>query len=143
MEKNPINKGALNENSAGIGAVTREMVEQRAAELAAINGRSSQGATQADLDQAKRELTGGADISPREAMFEAVSETERWNPVPGSGGHKAPESPSEDEDEEGRSPGEQLVEEGVAEAEHDQMLRAAKDAARNDKAGRRHDGELP
>jgi hypothetical protein len=55
--------------------------------------------------------------------------------LPGSTGHKAPESSDEDEDNEGRSEGEQLVEEGVQEAEHDQMLQAAKAAKKKDGEG--------
>jgi len=31
----------------------------------------------------------------------SAAESEGWNPVPGSTGHKAPKSPSEDEDETG------------------------------------------
>jgi hypothetical protein len=143
MEKNPINKGSLTENSVGLGTVTQKMVRERAAELAVINGRAASAASPSELEQAKRELTGGLDIDPREAMFEDVPETKRWDPVPGSTGHKAPESPSEDEDEEGRSEGEQLVAEGVAEAEHDQMLQAARKAVKDDQDGRRKDGELP
>ena len=38
MKKNPLNKGIIMENAAGIGAVTPAMVEARARELAAING---------------------------------------------------------------------------------------------------------
>ena len=133
MEKNPMNKGIITENFAGIGTVSPKMVHDRAAELAVINGRTAQTATKADWDQAKRELTGGVDADRRESMFEAVPESERWDPLPGSGGTKAPESPSEDEDDEGRSEGEQLVEGGVAEAEHDQMLQAAKEAVKKDK----------
>ena len=38
MRKNPLNKGIIMENAAGIGTVTSEMVEARARELAAING---------------------------------------------------------------------------------------------------------
>ena len=41
MRKNPLNKGIIMENAAGIGTVTAEMVEARARELAAINGRPS------------------------------------------------------------------------------------------------------
>jgi hypothetical protein len=63
-------------------------------------------------------------------MVEALPESARWDPVPGSAGSQAPESPSEDEDDEGRSEAEQLAEDGVGEAEHDQMLQAAR-AARN------------
>jgi hypothetical protein len=36
-----------------------------------------------------------------------------------------PKAPSADEDEEGRSDNERLVEEGIADAEHDQMRQAS------------------
>jgi hypothetical protein len=62
------------------------------------------------------------------AILEATPDTERWNPVPGSAGHKAPVAASADEDGEGRSDNERLVNEGIAGAEHDQMLQAAKDS---------------
>ena len=42
MRKNPLNKGIIMENAAGIGTVTSEMVEARARELAAIDGHSSE-----------------------------------------------------------------------------------------------------
>jgi hypothetical protein len=45
MGKNPLNKGIIMENAAGIGTVTSEMVEARARELAAINGRRLSGNT--------------------------------------------------------------------------------------------------
>ena len=60
-------------------------------------------------------------------IAEAIPESERWDPVPGSTGRKARESEGEDEDSEGRSESAQLFEEGVSEAEHDQMFRAAKE----------------
>jgi hypothetical protein len=132
MNTNPLNKGVLSENFSGIGAVTREMVQARADELAIINGRTPPNASQDDWEQAKRELTGESDADPREGMFEAVPESDRWNPVPGTIGHQTPVSASEDEDDEGRSESEQLVNQGVAEAEHDQMLQAAKEAVKKD-----------
>jgi len=45
--------------------------------------------------------------------------------VPGSTGRQAADSPGEDEDAEGRSEAAQMYEEGISEADHDQMLRAA------------------
>jgi hypothetical protein len=124
---NVLKNGHLSENGAGIGTVTREMVKARAAELALINGRAAGEVRKSDWEQAKRELTGGPEIDPNDAILEAAPESERWDPLPGSQGHKAPESPSDDEDEDGRSESARLVEEGIAEAEHDRMLRAAKD----------------
>ena len=129
MTENPLNKGILAQNFIGIGTVTRKMVRERAAELALINGHAAQGASKTEWDQAKRELTGDSDADPKDTALESVPESERWNPAPGFTGHQVAESPSEDEDDEGRSESTQLVEEGVAEAEHDQMLQSAKAAA--------------
>ena len=123
---NPLKEGALTENSAGIGTVTREMVRERAVELALINGRTALEVSQSDWEQAKRELTGEPDTDPKEAVLESAPESERWDPVHGSTGHKVPVASSEDEDDEGRSDSERLVEEGIAEAEHDQRLQAAR-----------------
>ena len=129
MKTNPLKEGALTENSAGIGTVTQKIVRERAVELAVINGRSAQEVSKSDWDQAKRELTGASDTDPKEAALESAPESERWDPLPGSTGHKVPAAPSDDEDEEGRSDNERLVEEGIAGAEHDQMLQAARKAA--------------
>jgi len=60
MKKNPLNKGIIMENAAGIGTVTSEMIEARARELAAINGHPSSEPSETDYQQAKRELTGEA-----------------------------------------------------------------------------------
>jgi hypothetical protein len=126
MKTNPMKEGALTENSAGIGTVTRQMVRERAVELAIINGRSAQNVSKADLEEAKRELTGEPDTDPKEAALESAPESERWDPVPGSEGRKVPAASSADEDGEGRSDNERLVEEGIAGAEHDQMREASR-----------------
>jgi len=126
MKTDSLKQGALTENSVGIGTVTQEMVQERATELAVINGRSVEDVSVFDLEQAKRELTGETDIDPKDAILEAAPESERWDPLAGSTGHKADATSNEDEDGEGRSDSERLVEEGVTEAEHDQMVQAAK-----------------
>jgi hypothetical protein len=126
MKPNPLKQGALTENSAGLGTVTHKMVRERAIELAVINGRPAQDVSKTDWERAKRELTGEPEIDPKEAILEAAPESERWNPVPGSTGHKVPSAASEDEDDEGRSDEERLVDEGVAEAGLDQMRQASR-----------------
>ena len=125
MSANPLKQGLLTENSAGIGTVTRKMVRERAIELAAINGHSAQEVSKSDWDQARRELTGEPDTDPKAAVLESAPESERWDPVPGSEGGKVPAAPSADEDDEGRSDNERLVEEGIAGAEEDQMHQAS------------------
>jgi hypothetical protein len=126
--KNLLKDGKITANGAGIGTVTRAMVRDRAVELAIINGRPASEVSPTDWDQAKRELTGESDAEPNDVILESAPESERWDPVHGSTGHKAPESGSDDEDDDGRSDSARMVEEGVAEAEHDQMVQAAKEA---------------
>src|SRR5882757_8248105 len=79
MRKNPLNKGIIMENAAGIGTVTSEMVEARARELAAINGHPSK-PSEADYQQAKRELTGEAETDPQEESSESVPDSDGWDP---------------------------------------------------------------
>jgi hypothetical protein len=124
MNTNPLKEGALTENSAGIGTVTRKMVRQRAVELAVINGRSAQEVSTSDWEQAQLELTGNSDKGANEVVLESAPESERWDPVPGSTGGKVPVAPGEDEDAEGRSDNERLVDEGMAGAEYDQTRQA-------------------
>jgi hypothetical protein len=124
MATNPLKDGVLTVNSAGIGTVTRKMVRERAVELATINGRTALEVSKSDWDQAKRELTGDPDGASNEAALEAAPESERWDMLPGSTGRKVPAAPSEDEDDEGRSDNERLVEEGIAGAELDQRHEA-------------------
>jgi hypothetical protein len=132
MRKNPLNKGIIMENADGIGTVTTAMVEARARELARINGHNPSEPSEADYQQAKRELTGEQQIDPREENLESVPESENWDPVPGSTGRQAADSLGEDEDAEGRSEAAQMYEEGSNEAEHDQMLRATEAAEQSD-----------
>src|SRR6266480_3827206 len=126
MRRNPLNKGVIMENADGIGTVTPAMVEARARELAVINGRDSSKLTKADYQQAKRELTGEEEIDVQQENLESLPESETWDPVPGSTGHQAADSLGEDEDAEGRSESAQMFEEGVSEAEHDQMRQASR-----------------
>ena len=132
MKKNPLKDGVISENAAPVGTVTREMVRARAAELAVIDGHLSHDATASHFAQAKRELTGVADIDPKDETLESAPESERWDPLPGSTGTKTRVAPSEDEDEEGRSDNERLTEGGIAEAELEQSFQATKAAAKKD-----------
>ena len=97
------------------------MLRERAVELAEINGRTALEVSKSDLEQARRELTGQSDVDPKDELLESLPESKRWDPLPGSSGLKILAAPGEDEDGEGRSDQERLVEEGVAGAEHDQM----------------------
>jgi hypothetical protein len=132
MKTNPLKEGALTENSVGIGAVTRKTVKDRAIQLAIADDRTAQEVSPADWQQAKRELSGQPEIDPKAAMLESAPEAERWDPVPGSTGGKVPVAAGEDEDDEGRSDNERLVDEGMAGAELDLNVQATKDARKKD-----------
>jgi hypothetical protein len=56
----------------GPPAVTREMAQARAREIALSAGRPVPHVTQLDYEQAKRELTGEADFERQNAVFEAA-----------------------------------------------------------------------
>ncbi len=126
MGKNPLTQGVVTAKSTGIGPATRPRIHARARELAVIAGRVPHQVSPAEHDQARRELTGQSDVDRQEAELAALPESKRWDPVPGSDGHQAPESPDEDDDDEGRNESAQLVAEGVNEAARDQMIQAAR-----------------
>lgn len=128
MKQNQIEEGRISQHSRGLGTVTEEMVRERARELAIINGRSADHLSEADLAQARRELVG-ASVGPEAPEGEvegSLPESERWDPNRGSVGRKAVVYPAHDE----QTDVEKLVEEGVSEAEHDQMVEGTKDSLR-------------
>lgn len=112
-------KGRISGRFNGLGTVTPEMVEQRAREIALINGRAAEEFNEADLDEARAELTGnGALEEQREEESAAVGVGTLADIIPGTAGHKnAPKLPSDEQ-----RMAEQLVQEGVDEAEHHSML---------------------
>jgi len=131
MELNPSDKNLLPEQVVEAEPVTREDVHARARELALIDGRTPQDVTQAEYEQAKRELTGESDLDRQDAVLDAIPEEKRDDPEPDSTGHQVPDQIDDEEDEEGRSESEQRAEKGVENAEHDQVLQAAIKAAKS------------
>jgi hypothetical protein len=77
--------------------------------------------TDADWDQARRELIGSLGPIAPEETEENAEVVEEWDTVATSTGHRAPRM----EDDENL--GEQLVSDGMEEAVHDQMLEARKE----------------
>ena len=75
MKPNPLKKGELTVNSAGIGTVTRKMVRKRAVELAILDGRTAREVSKSDLTTAKRELTGEPELDPQKAALEGAPES--------------------------------------------------------------------
>lgn len=106
-------------HSHGQGATSIEDIQQRASELARIDGRDCENFTQTDLENARREMTGGHyNIEDEESeCFVLTSDS-----IAGSTGHHV-HNQSSDESENAVT---ELIMEGMEEAEHEQMLEASK-----------------
>ena len=121
MNDNSHPAGKITLHGNGLGAPSPDEVEKRAREIALIAERDPDEFTDADWDQARRELLGATTTNPPEETPENAEVVEEWNVVAASIGHRAPRI----EDEENL--GEQLVSDGLEEAAHDQMVEARKE----------------
>jgi len=129
MRGNQNKEGRYSQHARGLGTVTEEMVRQRAAELALINGRRAGQVLDSGLDEARRALTGQSGLVPTPTAAEQLPEEDR-EAVPESVGHKTPTVKPTDE----QTFAEQLVEEGVEDAEQDQMVQGTRECQRKDRA---------
>jgi hypothetical protein len=129
MREDQKETGKLFEHGHGLGTVTEAMVHQRAREIALINGRDEKNVIEADFEQARRELTGEEGLVPEPTAAETMTEDQRWEPMLESRGHEAPTSSAPDE----QRFAEELVEEGVEEAEHEQMTGAERENRKREK----------
>jgi membrane carboxypeptidase/penicillin-binding protein len=111
-------KGRISGHFNGLGTVTPSMVEQRAKEIALINGRTAEQVNKSDREEAQNEMTGDfATAEQRDENSPEIAATLRdINPT--SSGHKVAALLPSDE----QQVAEQLVREGVDEAEHHSML---------------------
>ena len=115
--------GKISVHGNGVGVPSPQSVENRAREIALIAERNPEEFTDADWEQARRELLGAQGPSAPEETEENAEVVEEWNVVASSSGHRAPRAGVDDDE----SVGEQLVTGGIEEATHDQMLEARKE----------------
>ncbi len=121
--KTHIHEPAIITNDAAAQAFgTRKLVRERAVALAFKQGRTALCVTKSDWEQAKKELE--AETVPTAPLQISVAESEQWDPIPGSTGHKVHVQSGEDEDDEGRSDVERLVIDGVRQAGREQSEQA-------------------
>jgi len=123
MKQNSLDEGRFIEHAHGLGTVTEKMVVERAREIAKINGRREHQVLDSDLEEARREMTGEEILEPAPTAAENLTEDERWEEVAEFKLKRAETVPAPDE----QTFAEKLVEEGVGEAEHDQMRAAARE----------------
>ena len=111
-------RGKILCGTEGLGTVTHQMIEQRAQETARSDGRNRPN----DLDRssAREELTGA---TPGSEKVPAREEPGRdWEMPLVSRGEKAPTVGPEDE----QNVPEELIQEGVEEADHDQRVKSGR-----------------
>ncbi len=109
---NPILPTRLKAGASGLGQANQTDIESRAAQLAHSDGRTK--ASAADIEQAAAELAGGP--AHRDS---AVNDLTAWDDPLDQSGHRVEDLGGEDE----KSIAEQLIEDGIDEADHD--IRAA------------------
>lgn len=107
----------------GLGEASGTDIERRARELAQIDGRDA--FTDADLARAAEELggSGRAALAP-EVVSPEIEELTTWDDPVGQDGHRREKIPLEDESD----VAEQLIRDGIEEADHDRRVTAAEDA---------------
>ncbi|MDQ6765736.1 MAG: hypothetical protein M3Z22_06510 [Verrucomicrobiota bacterium] len=115
--------GKISVHGDGVGAPTPELVEKRAREIALISERNPDEFTDADWEQARKELLGVEVIPAADDVDEVADGMSDRDSVQGEAGHRAPRVGLDDDE----NVGEQLVTGGIEEAAHDQMVEAAKD----------------
>jgi hypothetical protein len=130
MKKHPSNKGVVVAKPGQTEAMTRKVPPPSLREDHAASPGSPAGDEPARLNSSNQE-----DMDRRQEILESIPESERWDPVPGSVEHQEPESPSEDEDNEGRSETEQLVDDGAVEAAREQTQQESQAADDKDRNG--------
>jgi hypothetical protein len=131
MNKNRPTQAKILLHGKGVGSISERDVERRARELASINGVPPKVISEEFIVQARRELRG-EDLPPSSTEdSESIGGLTR-NPSepPSDPGHKIPDI----EEPDGQQDQELLAEEGVEEAQHDQMLAARRREKHQDKA---------
>ena len=114
--------GKISAHFNGMGTPSNDMVIERAREIAIINGRPPNHYSRDDFLQAKLELTGEKNGNSDQSEEEPIVGLTNWDEEPGSSGHLVSAAVATDE----QTFAEQLVEEGVSEAEHEQMVEGAR-----------------
>jgi hypothetical protein len=117
MKKKP--RGRIEVRGKGISAVSDELLQQRARDLAEEDGRTEP--TDADLKKAREELSGFTEDSAPEVP-PGDEDVTSWSESADTTGQMVDTSPPDEDVDIGL----ELVEEGVDEADQDQR-RAAKD----------------
>jgi hypothetical protein len=115
--------GKIDLHGNGLGVPSPELVKKRAREIAMIDERNPDEFTEADWNQAKKELLGSEPEAAPEVTEEVGGELSERDDIAGASGRRAPKNGFDEEE----TLGEELVSDGINEAAHDQMLEARRE----------------
>jgi hypothetical protein len=115
--------GDLSGGDSELGVPTQAMVERRAREIARLNERNPEEFTNADLEQARAELSVAKATEASQDSIEIADCLSERDSIPGETGRRASRRLPKDE----ALVDERLAERGVEEAAHDQMVAAARE----------------
>ena len=117
----------LRAGSPGLGEASIDEIENRAKELALIDGRGD--VSEIDRVRATAELGGASGVfrAPEE-VNPAIESLTSWDEPIEEHGRRVPPVAAQDE----VSIGDQLIQEGVREADHDSRVAAAEEATKSD-----------
>jgi hypothetical protein len=115
--------GRIEIHGRGIGEISQADIERRATEIARMDGRTEPG--EQDRFRAREELLR-ADPPPPPEADESAKPIQSWSKGPASQAHRGVRTDLEDE----VSAAEQLINEGLEEADHDQRLSASREQLR-------------
>ncbi len=110
--------GRIQIHGQGVGEISDDQIERHAAEIARMDGRIDVG--EQDRFRAREELMNPG-ASPAPEADETVHPVETWSKATGSQGHRAVRVEPDDE----QTVAEQLVEEGLEEADLESRLAAS------------------
>jgi len=113
--------GRISVGAAGLGTVDEDLVNERATELAKADGRTE--VNEADLANSREELLPHGEFvpAPPEVDHPALENLTTWDePLEAKGGAVDSMAPLDE-----ANIAEQLVQEGVSEADHDQRVSAS------------------
>ena len=109
-------------SGAGSGEISREQIEDRAAELARMEARDA--VNEGDLAQAEEDLEGPGTPPPAPELVQPeLGDVVAWDEPVDASGQRAPRTGLEDE----TMVGQRLVEEGIEEADHDRRVAASEE----------------
>lgn len=137
MRKANVIRGRIQQGGEGVGLPDEEVLRRRAIEIAVTNGRRPNQVSEADFEQAREELRAAQNAPVNSLNEEEQEPTMSRDALLGvSSGHATRVKQATDE----QALPADLVQEGLEEAAHDQMVEGNKLSRTRDKS---YDDQLP